>query len=119
VGRLRPKRIWQKNRDLNVDSTKLKILDYLERRIILIAQNLTVIVGSAVASKLLGAAGGLEALTKMLACNSQCRQTIMTAHSLVFLVQRRKISPDSLLQQPRFVLVISNKLKYFKALLHL
>ncbi|KAF8687980.1 hypothetical protein HU200_042465 [Digitaria exilis] len=48
-----------------------KVLDFVESRMGYIAPNLSAIVGSAVASKLMGTAGGLGALAKMPACNVQ------------------------------------------------
>ncbi|CAN6246238.1 unnamed protein product [Urochloa humidicola] len=57
------------NRTLNLDATKKKILDFLKSRMGYIAPNLAAVVGSAVASKLMGTAGGLGALAKMPACN--------------------------------------------------
>ncbi|CAN6280102.1 unnamed protein product [Urochloa humidicola] len=57
------------NRALNLDATKNKILDFLKSRMGYIAPNLAAVVGSAVASKLMGTAGGLGALAKMPACN--------------------------------------------------
>lgn len=48
---------------------KLKILNYVESRMSFISPNLSVIVGSSTAAKLMGAAGGLTALSKMPACN--------------------------------------------------
>nr|CAB3485369.1 unnamed protein product [Digitaria exilis] len=49
----------------------MKVLDFVESRMGYIAPNLSAIVGSAVASKLMGTAGGLGALAKMPACNVQ------------------------------------------------
>lgn len=48
---------------------KLKILNYVESRMSFIAPNLSVIVGSSTAAKIMGAAGGLTGLSKMPACN--------------------------------------------------
>jgi U4/U6 small nuclear ribonucleoprotein PRP31 len=48
---------------------KLKILEYVESRMAFIAPNLSLIVGASTAAKLMGAAGGLTALSKMPACN--------------------------------------------------
>ncbi|KAA8533133.1 hypothetical protein F0562_033334 [Nyssa sinensis] len=56
---------------LALDSAKKKVLDFVESRMGYIAPNLSAIVGSAVAAKLLGTAGGLSALAKMPACNVQ------------------------------------------------
>lgn len=57
------------DRALALDSAKKKVLDFVESRMGYIAPNLSAIVGSAVAAKLMGTAGGLSALSKMPACN--------------------------------------------------
>ncbi|CAG8479826.1 9683_t:CDS:10 [Paraglomus brasilianum] len=54
---------------LELDAAKRKILEYVESRMALIAPNLSAIVGSTTAAKLLGQAGGLMAFCKMPACN--------------------------------------------------
>ncbi|KAK4402810.1 U4/U6 small nuclear ribonucleoprotein Prp31 [Sesamum angolense] len=59
------------DRALALDSAKKKVLDFVESRMGYIAPNLSAIVGSAVAAKLMGTAGGLSALAKMPACNVQ------------------------------------------------
>jgi U4/U6 small nuclear ribonucleoprotein PRP31 len=59
------------DRVLTLDAAKKKILDFIASRMGHIAPNLTAIVGSNVASKLMVDAGGLEALAKMPACNVQ------------------------------------------------
>ncbi|KAK4253686.1 hypothetical protein QN277_010328 [Acacia crassicarpa] len=59
------------DRALALDSAKKKVLDFVESRMGYIAPNLSAIVGSAVAAKLIGTAGGLVALAKMPACNVQ------------------------------------------------
>ncbi|KAJ8471763.1 hypothetical protein OPV22_026106 [Ensete ventricosum] len=59
------------DRALSLDLAKKKVLDFIESRMGYIAPNLSVIVGSAVAAKLMGTAGGLLALAKMPACNVQ------------------------------------------------
>ncbi|XP_031402145.1 U4/U6 small nuclear ribonucleoprotein Prp31 homolog isoform X1 [Punica granatum] len=59
------------DRALVLDSAKKKVLDFVESRMGYIAPNLSAIVGSAVAAKLMGTAGGLSALAKMPACNVQ------------------------------------------------
>lgn len=59
------------DRALTLDAAKKKVLDFVESRMGYIAPNLSAIVGSAVASKLMGTAGGLGALAKMPACNVQ------------------------------------------------
>ncbi|KAG0466451.1 hypothetical protein HPP92_018031 [Vanilla planifolia] len=59
------------DRALALDLAKKKVLDFVESRMGYIAPNLSAIVGSAVAAKLMGTAGGLSALAKMPACNVQ------------------------------------------------
>ncbi|PNX77083.1 U4/U6 small nuclear ribonucleoprotein Prp31-like, partial [Trifolium pratense] len=59
------------DRVLALDSAKKKILDFVESRMAYIAPNVSAIVGSAVAAKLIGTAGGLSALANMPACNVQ------------------------------------------------
>uniref|UniRef100_A0A0D9VKK7 Nop domain-containing protein n=1 Tax=Leersia perrieri TaxID=77586 RepID=A0A0D9VKK7_9ORYZ len=59
------------DRALTLDAAKRKILEFLECQMGCIAPNLSAIVGSDVASKLMGATGGLEALANMPACNLQ------------------------------------------------
>ncbi|CAB4492981.1 unnamed protein product [Rhizophagus irregularis] len=54
---------------LELDAAKRKILEYVESRMTLIAPNLSAIVGSTTAAKMLGQAGGLLALCKMPSCN--------------------------------------------------
>ncbi|KAJ6710278.1 PRE-MRNA SPLICING FACTOR PRP31 [Salix koriyanagi] len=75
-GKPLPEEVLQKtidacNRALALDSAKKKVLDFVETRMGYIAPNLSAIVGSAVAAKLMGMAGGLTALAKMPACNVQ------------------------------------------------
>ena len=53
--------------DLN--TTKIRILEYVESRMSFIAPNLSCIVGASTAAKLMGAAGGLTNLSKMPASN--------------------------------------------------
>lgn len=59
------------DRALSLDAAKEKVLDFVESRLGYIAPNLSAIVGTAVAAKLMGTAGGLSALAKMPACNVQ------------------------------------------------
>ncbi|KAL9295657.1 putative U4/U6 small nuclear ribonucleoprotein Prp31 [Arabidopsis thaliana] len=59
------------DRDLDLDSARKKVLEFVESKMGSIAPNLSAIVGSAVAAKLMGTAGGLSALAKMPACNVQ------------------------------------------------
>ncbi|CAH9087817.1 unnamed protein product [Cuscuta epithymum] len=59
------------DRAFTLDLSKKKVLDFVESRMGYIAPNLSAIVGSAVAAKLMGIAGGLSSLAKMPACNVQ------------------------------------------------
>lgn len=59
------------DRAIELDSARKNVLDFVESRMVYIAPNLSAIVGSAVAAKLMGTAGGLTALAKMPACNVQ------------------------------------------------
>ncbi|PIA62021.1 hypothetical protein AQUCO_00200185v1 [Aquilegia coerulea] len=59
------------DRALALDLAKKNVLDFVESRMGYISPNLSAIVGSAVAAKLMGTAGGLSALAKMPACNVQ------------------------------------------------
>ncbi|KAF5833497.1 U4/U6 small nuclear ribonucleoprotein [Dunaliella salina] len=52
-----------------LDEDKHKILQFVESRMASIAPNLSLIVGSEIAAKLMGLAGGLHALSRMPACN--------------------------------------------------
>lgn len=52
-----------------LEDARRKILQYVESRMAIIAPSLSKVVGSRVATKLLGVAGGLTALTKIPACN--------------------------------------------------
>jgi len=56
---------------LTLDKAKKPIVDFLESRIKYIAPNLSAIVGSTIAAKLISIVGGLIALIKMPACNVQ------------------------------------------------
>ncbi|KAG2179677.1 hypothetical protein INT44_006525 [Umbelopsis vinacea] len=56
---------------LALDAARKMIIEYVESRMNFIAPNLSQVVGSATAAKLLGAAGGLTGLCKMPACNVQ------------------------------------------------
>jgi U4/U6 small nuclear ribonucleoprotein PRP31 len=56
---------------LNLDDARKKILEYVESRMTFIAPNMSALVGSAVAAKLIAAAGGLVALSKIPASNIQ------------------------------------------------
>ena len=59
------------DRALALDSAKKKVLDFVESRMAYIAPNVSAVVGSEVAAKLMGTAGGLTALAKMPSCNVQ------------------------------------------------
>eukprot|EP01018_Ginkgo_biloba_P028569 Gb_41126 [translate_table: standard] len=59
------------DRGLALDAAKKKVLDFVESRMGYIAPNLSAIVGSAVAAKLMATAGGLSSWAKMPACNVQ------------------------------------------------
>ncbi|KAH9324645.1 hypothetical protein KI387_004823, partial [Taxus chinensis] len=59
------------DRALNLDEARKMVLEYVESRMGNIAPNLSAIVGSAVAAKLMGTAGGLTSLAKIPACNVQ------------------------------------------------
>ncbi|KAJ3101303.1 U4/U6 small nuclear ribonucleoprotein Prp31 [Phlyctochytrium bullatum] len=56
---------------LTLDSMKRKILEYIESRMTFIAPNLSSILGSSTAAKLMSVAGGLTNLSKIPACNLQ------------------------------------------------
>ncbi|XP_042410023.1 U4/U6 small nuclear ribonucleoprotein Prp31 homolog [Zingiber officinale] len=59
------------DRALALDLAKKKVLDFVESRMGYIAPNLSAIIGSTVAAKFMGIAGGLSALAKMPSCNVQ------------------------------------------------
>ncbi|KZW03998.1 Nop domain-containing protein [Exidia glandulosa HHB12029] len=52
-----------------LEAARNKIFAYVSSRMTLLAPNLSAIVGTSIAAKLLGVAGGLNALAKMPACN--------------------------------------------------
>ncbi len=54
-----------------VSGGDVQILQFVESRMSSIAPNLSLIVGSEIAAKLMGLAGGLHALSRMPACNIQ------------------------------------------------
>eukprot|EP00955_Chlamydomonas_euryale_P028791 303966-Chlamydomonas_euryale.AAC.1 len=56
---------------MQLDEAKRLVLSFVESRMSNIAPNLSLVVGSEVAAKLMGVAGGLVALSKMPACNVQ------------------------------------------------
>ncbi|KAJ3091894.1 U4/U6-U5 snRNP complex subunit prp31 [Quaeritorhiza haematococci] len=59
------------NMAVELEALRKKFMEYVESRMNFIAPNLSVIVGSATAAKLMGLAGGLTALSKIPACNLQ------------------------------------------------
>ncbi|RCH82850.1 U4/U6-U5 snRNP complex subunit prp31 [Rhizopus azygosporus] len=56
---------------LDLDAARKKIMSYVESRMTVIAPNLSYVVGTSTAAKLLTAAGGLLAFCKIPACNVQ------------------------------------------------
>ncbi|KAF9324731.1 U4/U6 small nuclear ribonucleoprotein Prp31 [Podila minutissima] len=54
-----------------LERAKATIIEYVESRLTFIAPNLSAIIGTATAAKLMGQAGGLTSLSKMPACNIQ------------------------------------------------
>jgi len=54
-----------------LEADEKKIFEYVESRMTFIAPNISIIVGSSTAAKLMGVAGGLTALSKIPACNIQ------------------------------------------------
>ena len=54
---------------LQLENSKQRMLNYLERRMTLIAPNVSSIVGTRVASKLIASAGGIQELSRIPACN--------------------------------------------------
>lgn len=62
----------------------MQLIAFVESRMTYIAPNLSAVVGTATAAKLLGAAGGLDALSKIPACNLTVSGTdsVLTSKSL-------------------------------------
>lgn len=56
---------------IELDDAKKTIYDYVESRMRFVAPNLSALIGSEIASQLMGLAGGLVALTKIPGCNIQ------------------------------------------------
>ncbi|KAK9503782.1 hypothetical protein O3M35_010268 [Rhynocoris fuscipes] len=56
---------------IDLNTTKLRIYEYVESRMSFIAPNLSAIIGASTAAKIMGVAGGLTNLSKMPACNVQ------------------------------------------------
>lgn len=54
---------------LELESVRSRILAYVESRMAFVAPNLSAVVGTRTATKLLGVAGGLDGLSKIPACN--------------------------------------------------
>lgn len=54
---------------LDLDAARKKILQFVEERLSIVAPSLSAVVGPSIASKLMGLAGGIMALSKMPACN--------------------------------------------------
>ncbi|CAG9861885.1 unnamed protein product [Phyllotreta striolata] len=54
---------------MELNNFKLRIYEYVESRMSFIAPNISVILGSSIAAKLMGVAGGLTRLSKIPACN--------------------------------------------------
>jgi len=57
---------------LSLDSSRRKVLEFVESRMLNFAPNLSAIVGTSVASKLIGSAGGLSALARLPDCIIRC-----------------------------------------------
>ncbi|KAG9008896.1 U4/U6-U5 snRNP complex subunit prp31 [Tulasnella sp. JGI-2019a] len=71
-----PVEVWQAVQracDLadRMEEARKKIFDYVRSRMSALAPNLSALIGSTTAAKILGVAGGLTALSKMPACNVQ------------------------------------------------
>ncbi len=54
---------------LKLDEARRTIIDYVQSRMSIVAPNITAIIGSTTAAQLMGAAGGLNALSRIPACN--------------------------------------------------
>lgn len=54
---------------MELNNFKLKIYEYVESRMSFIAPNISIILGSSIAAKIMGVAGGLTRLSKIPACN--------------------------------------------------
>ncbi|XP_071741203.1 U4/U6 small nuclear ribonucleoprotein Prp31 homolog [Rutidosis leptorrhynchoides] len=70
IGKPLPKHVLEKiiegcDRVLTLDESKKKVLDFFESRMVYIAPNLSAIVGSSVAAKLIVTAGGLSSLVNV------------------------------------------------------
>ncbi|AXA49497.1 U4/U6 small nuclear ribonucleoprotein PRP31 [Malassezia restricta] len=65
---------WQRIQDAcgmvqSLEDARAKILDYVESRMSLLAPNLSALLGTRVATKLVGSAGGLASLARIPSCN--------------------------------------------------
>ena len=65
---------------LHLDDDKAAILKLVQLKMHQVAPNLSMAVGTEVAAKLMGVAGGLDALSRMPACNIQVGACAHTAH---------------------------------------
>lgn len=54
---------------ISLDKYKQKMLNYIESRMTMIAPNVSAIVGTRVAAKLIASAGGIIELSRIPACN--------------------------------------------------
>lgn len=63
------------------DSHLDQIFSYVRSRMSALAPNLSALIGSTTAAKILGVAGGLTALSKMPACNVQVKTPLMAIAS--------------------------------------
>ncbi|CAA7061600.1 unnamed protein product [Microthlaspi erraticum] len=61
---------------LDLDSIRTKVLEFVDSKMGSVAPNLSAIVWSAVAAKLMGTAGGLTALAKMHACDARVAKNL-------------------------------------------
>jgi U4/U6 small nuclear ribonucleoprotein PRP31 len=64
----------------------VQIIKFVESRMHQIAPNLSAAIGSEVAARLMGVAGGLMSLSKMPACNVQVRVLCYFCITLLYLV---------------------------------
>ena len=67
---------------LALDADKAAILELVQQRMHQIAPNLSRAVGTEIAARLMGVAGGLMNLSKMPACNVQVRSPVVDPHGL-------------------------------------
>ncbi|PKI85778.1 Prp31p [Malassezia vespertilionis] len=74
TGRPLPVQEWEKVQEasemaLSLEAMRRKVSEYVESRMTLLAPNLSALVGTRVATKLVGVAGGLAGLAKIPSCN--------------------------------------------------